>query len=127
MAEKAARLIDHVFAPLPVRQWVLAVPKRLRIFLRRGTALQGAALRIFLSVVQCCLCEHNPVAPPLVRRGPIDRDDAPEMRACVYDGGFSVVNGFANPTESGDAKKAGMVFAASEPGQGRAQPGEANP
>ena len=37
------------------------------------------------------------------------------------------VNGFANPTESGDAKKAGMVFAASEPGQGRAQPGEANP
>ena len=37
------------------------------------------------------------------------------------------VNGFANPTESGDAKKAGMLFAASEPGQGRAQPGEANP
>ncbi len=38
-----------------------------------------------------------------------------------------LVNGFANPTESGDAKKAGMLFAASEPGQGRAQPGEANP
>ena len=37
------------------------------------------------------------------------------------------VNGCANPTLSGDAKKAGMVFAASEPGQGRAQPGEANP
>ena len=37
------------------------------------------------------------------------------------------VNGFANPTESGDAKKAGMVFAASEPGQGRTQPDEANP
>ncbi len=37
------------------------------------------------------------------------------------------VNGFANPTESGDAKKADLVFAASEPGQGRAQPGEANP
>ena len=40
---------------------------------------------------------------------------------------LSGVNGFANPTETGAAKKAGMVFAASEPGQGRAQPGEANP
>ena len=37
------------------------------------------------------------------------------------------VNGDAIPTQSGDAEKAGMVFAASEPGQGRAQPGEANP
>ena len=37
------------------------------------------------------------------------------------------VNGCAKPTVSGDAKKAGMVFAALEPGQGRAQPGEANP
>jgi len=30
MAETAAHLVDHVFPPLPVRQWVLAVPKRLR-------------------------------------------------------------------------------------------------
>ena len=29
MAETAAHLVDHVFPPLPVRQWVLAVPKRL--------------------------------------------------------------------------------------------------
>ena len=37
MAETAAHLVNHVFPPLPVRQWVLAVPKRLRYFLQRGT------------------------------------------------------------------------------------------
>jgi hypothetical protein len=35
MAETAPHLVDHVFPPLPVRQWVLAVPKRLRYFLQR--------------------------------------------------------------------------------------------
>jgi len=35
MAETAAHLVDQVFPPLPVRQWVLAVPKRLRYFLQR--------------------------------------------------------------------------------------------
>jgi hypothetical protein len=40
MAETAAHLVDHVFPPLPVRQWVLAVPKRLRYFLQRGTRSQ---------------------------------------------------------------------------------------
>jgi len=29
MAETAVQLVDYVFPPLPVRQWVLAVPKRL--------------------------------------------------------------------------------------------------
>jgi hypothetical protein len=35
MAEIAAHLVDHVFPPLPVRQWALAMPKRLRYFLQR--------------------------------------------------------------------------------------------
>jgi hypothetical protein len=30
MVETAAHLTDHAFARLPVRQWVLSVPKRLR-------------------------------------------------------------------------------------------------
>jgi hypothetical protein len=47
MAETAAHLVDHVFPPLPVRQWVLAVPKRLRYFLQRDTALQGAGTAHF--------------------------------------------------------------------------------
>ena len=33
MAEAAAHLSDHVFPHLPVRQWVLSVPKRLRYYL----------------------------------------------------------------------------------------------
>ena len=36
MAETAAHLVDHVFPLLPVRQWVPAVPKRLRTFLQRA-------------------------------------------------------------------------------------------
>jgi hypothetical protein len=40
MAETAAHLVDHVLPPLPVRQWVLAVPKRLRYFLHRGRRSQ---------------------------------------------------------------------------------------
>ena len=35
MAETAAHLADQVFPALPVRQWVLSVPKRLRYFLQR--------------------------------------------------------------------------------------------
>jgi hypothetical protein len=32
MVETAAHLTDHVFHRLPVRPWVLSVPKRLRYF-----------------------------------------------------------------------------------------------
>ncbi len=48
MVATAAHLTDHVLPDLPVRQWVLAVPKRLRYFLHRDAGLQGAALRLFL-------------------------------------------------------------------------------
>jgi len=30
MAQTAARLADHAIPPVPVRQWVISVPKRLR-------------------------------------------------------------------------------------------------
>jgi hypothetical protein len=70
MAE-TAHLVDHVFPPLPVRQWVLAVPKRLRYFLQRDAALQGTVLRIFLSVVERCLREHSPACPSTARIGAV--------------------------------------------------------
>ena len=63
IAETAAPLVDHVFPPLPVRQWVFAVHKRLRYFLQRGTALQGAEMRIFLFVVERWLREQCPACP----------------------------------------------------------------
>lgn len=83
----AAHLVDHVFPPLPVRQWVLAVPKRLRYFRQRDAALQGTVLRILLSVVERV---RTRVLSTFVKRGPIDKDDAAEMRAWAHDGGFSV-------------------------------------
>ncbi|MBK9522268.1 MAG: transposase [Rhodocyclaceae bacterium] len=59
MVETAAHFVDHVFPPVPVRQWVLAVPKRLRYFLQTDAALQGAVLRIFLSEVERALRQHS--------------------------------------------------------------------
>ena len=51
MVETAAHLTDHVFPRLPVRQWVLSVPKRLRYFMQRDGAVLNMVLRIFLHVV----------------------------------------------------------------------------
>jgi len=62
MAEAAAHLTDHVFPRLPVRQWVLSVPKRLRYYLQRDKGALNAALCIFLRVVQQSLQSHCPGA-----------------------------------------------------------------
>ncbi len=51
MAETAAHLSDHVFPRLPVRQWVLSVPKRLRYYMQRDGATLNMVLRIFLRVI----------------------------------------------------------------------------
>jgi hypothetical protein len=47
MAEAVAHLKDHAFPRLPVRQWVLWIPKQLRYLMRRD----GAVLRIFFRVI----------------------------------------------------------------------------
>jgi len=59
MVETAAHLVDQVFAPLPVRQWVLSVPKRLRYFLQRDANALGAVLHIFLRVIEARLRERS--------------------------------------------------------------------
>ena len=71
MVATAAHLTDHVLPRLPVRQWVLAVPKRLRYFLHRDAALQGAALRLFLRAVEQCLRAHSPGSGPAARLGAV--------------------------------------------------------
>jgi hypothetical protein len=50
---------------------VLAVPKRLRYFLQRDADLQGAALRLFLRVVEQCLRAHSPGAGSTARLGAV--------------------------------------------------------
>lgn len=71
MVETAAHLTDHVLPALPVRQWVLSVPKRLRYFLERDTELQGVALRLFLTAVEQCLRAHSPGFDRCARIGAI--------------------------------------------------------
>ena len=51
MAEIAAHLVDHVFPRLPVRQWVLSFPKRLRYHLD-AAELQNAVLHSFLRCIE---------------------------------------------------------------------------
>ena len=43
MVETAAHLTDHVMPRLPVRQWVLSVPKCLRYYLQSDPAVQTLA------------------------------------------------------------------------------------
>jgi hypothetical protein len=68
MVATAAHLTDHVLPDLPLRQWVLAVPKRLRHFLERDADLQGAALRLSLCAAVAALAPFavptRPVPPP---------------------------------------------------------------
>jgi hypothetical protein len=58
MVETAAHLTDHVFPRLPVRQWVLSVPKRLRYFMQRDGAVLNMVLRIFLRAIAQSLQDH---------------------------------------------------------------------
>jgi len=54
---------------LPVRHWVLAVPKRLLYFLQRDADLEGLALRLFLRRVEQCLRAHSPGSGSEARLG----------------------------------------------------------
>jgi hypothetical protein len=63
MAEVAAHVTDHVLPQLPVRQWVLSLPKRLRPFLETNPDIAGAVLRIFIRAVRTTLYRTSPGAP----------------------------------------------------------------
>lgn len=60
MVETAAHLTDHVFPRLPVRQWVLSVPKRLRYFMQRDWVVLNMVQRIFLRVIARSLQSNSP-------------------------------------------------------------------
>ena len=59
MADTAAHLVDNVFPHVPIRQWVLSVPRVLRYYLAKYARLLTRALRIFISEVfrhyRCCV------------------------------------------------------------------------
>ena len=58
MAETAAHLVDHVFPKVPVRQWVLSLPKRLRYYLYHDPKIASKVLRIFLDEISKQLKQH---------------------------------------------------------------------
>jgi len=51
MAESAAHLVDHVFPGVPIRQWVISFPWRLRYLLALDSQLCRAVRRVFLRAV----------------------------------------------------------------------------
>jgi len=51
MAERAAHLVDHVFPDVPVRQWVLSLPHRLRYLLAWDHALCREVSGVFVRAV----------------------------------------------------------------------------
>jgi hypothetical protein len=52
MAESAARLVDEVLPRVPVRQWVLSLPFRLRDLLAWDHALVRAVLGVHVRVLR---------------------------------------------------------------------------
>ena len=71
MVATAAQLSAHVLPPLPLRQWVLCVPKRLRYFLHDAAALQGVVVRLLLRAVERCRREHSPGCSTAARLGAV--------------------------------------------------------
>jgi len=63
MAQTAAHLADHVIPPVPVRQWVISVPKRLRGMLADRPAAVAALTKIFLNEIERVLCAAAGVPP----------------------------------------------------------------
>ena len=114
MAETAAHLTDHVFPRLPVRQWVLSVPKRLRYFLQRDTALQGAVLRILLRGVERCLRDHSQGCDSTARIGAIafihrfgsSLNAHTHFHCCIVDGVFQPAANIGDKADAADAADA---------------------
>ncbi len=97
MAETAAHLVDHVFPEVPVRQWVVSVPKRLRYFLHRDMELTGRTLHIVLRALEAKLKQRCPGAPAAARLGAVTfiqrfgsaLNRHTHLHCCVIDGLFS--------------------------------------
>jgi hypothetical protein len=105
MVQTAAHLTDHVFPRLPVRQWVLSVPKRLLYFMQRDGVVLNMVLRIFLRVIAQTLQTHSPGAAQVdtaalhigavafIHRFGSSLNEHVHFHVCVVDGVFEEVAG----------------------------------
>jgi hypothetical protein len=126
MAETTAHLTDHVFPRLPVRQWVLSVPKRLRYFMQRDGPVLNMVLRIFLRVIAQSLQSNSPGAAQLdkaalhigaiafIHRFGSSLNQHVHFHVCVVDGVFEAVAGDDDVNADADAdvqaSPAGVIF-----------------
>ena len=101
MVETAAHLVDHVFPHVPVRQFVLSVPKRLRPFLHHRPRTATAVLHILLRALQATLREACPTAPRTAATGAVSflhrfgssLNPHFHFHVCVVDGLFEQIAG----------------------------------
>jgi hypothetical protein len=97
MAQTAAHLVDHVIPRVPVRQWVLSLPKRLRGYLEHDPKMITAVLRIVLDVIEQALRQLSSCDPIKARFGAISYlhrfgsslNPHVHFHCCVTDGLFS--------------------------------------
>ena len=52
MAQTAMHLVEEVFPLLPVRQYVLSLPKMIRFYVARNNELLGKVLKIFTQEIE---------------------------------------------------------------------------
>ena len=62
MAEIAANLLENLIPAIPVRQWVISFPKRIRHYLQTDVILQ-AVLRIVVDEVRKSVIAYSPEIP----------------------------------------------------------------
>ena len=122
MVETAAHLTDHVLPRLPVRQWVLSVPKRLRYFMQRDGAVLNMVLRIFLRVIEQSLSAHCPGAARVdkaalhigavafIHRFGSSLNEHVHFHVCVVDGVFEAVPGEVGADAGDQATPSGVIF-----------------
>ena len=122
MVETAAHLTDHVFPRLPVRQWVLSVPKRLRYFMQRDGAVLNMVLRIFLRVIAQSLQTHSPGvaqvdkaalhigAIAFIHRFGSSLNGHVHFHVCVVDGVFEAVAGVGGAAAQVQASSPGVIY-----------------
>jgi hypothetical protein len=107
MAETAARLVDSVIPPLPVRQWVLSLPKRLRWYLERGPQAASDLPEILLRAIAAHLRQSSGANSParlgaasFIHRFGSYLDRHVRYHGCVIDGVFEPVEDAADVPEA---------------------------
>jgi len=101
MAALAAQLVEHVFPRVPVRQWVVTYPKRLRYFLHRDPALWATVRRVTLRVIERHVRRACENAPRTARCGAVSFPQRfgsalnahTHLHICMSDGLFSAEGG----------------------------------